>query len=228
MLTDAASHAQVIDMPGWRPIVRKVFTTLALVSALPMAVFYTAFSLYGLRAAALATVSVYYAGLLLKVVRRKPILAAAFLTAGLLSIRTVIMFLTGSAFVYFLQPVAGTVALATVIAATALAGRPVLDRLAHEFCPFPADLSAHLRQHGFFARLSVVWSAAYLINALGTIWLLRTMTVGGFVVMRSVLGPALTITAVAASLLYFHLAMRNQNIQIRWRQRAAPATAPAG
>jgi hypothetical protein len=40
-----------------RPIVRQVFTTFALVSALPMTVFYTTMTLYGLRAAALVTVS---------------------------------------------------------------------------------------------------------------------------------------------------------------------------
>jgi hypothetical protein len=225
MPTDAARPAQIIDLPGWRLIVRKVFTTVALVSALPMAVFYMTLSLYGLRAAALATVSLYYGALLLKVLRRKPILAAALLTAGLLSIRTVIMFLTGSAFMYFLQPVAGTVALATVIAASALAGRPILDRLAHEFCPFPPELSARLRDLRFFSRLSAVWAVTYLINAVGTIWLLRSMSVGGFVVLKSILGPALTVTAVAASLLYFHLAMRNQDVRVRWRQRTAPASA---
>jgi intracellular septation protein A len=227
MPTDVARPAQIIDLPGWRPIARQVFTTLVLVSALPMTVFYLALSLYGLRAAALATVSLYYGALLVKVLRRKPILAAALLTAALLSIRTVVMFLTGSSFIYFLQPVAGTVALATVIAASALAGRPILDRLAHEFCPFPAELSTHLREQRFFSRLSAVWAVTYLINAVGTIWLLRTMSVGGFVVLKSFVGPALTITAVAASLLYFRVAMRNQQIHIRWRQRVAPAGAPA-
>jgi hypothetical protein len=48
--------------------------------------------------------------------------------------------------------VAGTVA--TAVAASALAGRTILDRLAHEFCPFPAQLSAHLREQRFFSRLS--------------------------------------------------------------------------
>ncbi|HEU5267749.1 MAG TPA: hypothetical protein VFU35_13660 [Jatrophihabitans sp.] len=225
MPTDVARPAQVIDLPGWRSVVKKVFTTVALVSALPMAVFYIALSLYGLRAAALATVSLYYGALLVKVLRHKPILAAALLTAGLLSIRTVIMFLTGNAFIYFVQPVAGTVAFATVIAASALAGRPVLDRLAHEFCPFPAELSARLREQRFFSRVSAVWAVTYLINAVGTIWLLRSMSVGGFVLLKSVLGPALTTAAVAASLLYFHLAMRSQDVHIRWRQRAAPTGA---
>jgi hypothetical protein len=190
---------------------------VALVSALPMAVVYIALSLYGLRAAALATVCLYYGALVVKILTHKPILAAALLTAGLLSTRTVVMFLTGSAFIYFLQPVAGTVALATVIAASALAGRPILDRLAHEFCPFPAELSARLRDQRFFSMPSAVWAVTYLINAVGTIWLLRSMSVGGFVVLKSILGPALTITAVATSLLYFHLAMRNQHVHVRWR-----------
>ena len=225
MPTEVARPAQVIDMPGWRPIVKKVFTTVTLVSALPMAVFYTTMTLFGVRAAGLATVSLYYGALAVKVLRRKPILAAALLTAGLLSIRTVVMFLTGSSFLYFLQPVAGTVAVATVIAASALAGRPILDRLAHEFCPFPADLSARLREQQFFNRLSAVWAVTYLINAVGTIWLLRSMSIGGFVVLKSVLGPALTITAVATSLLYFHLAMRNQDVHVRWRQPKTSAAA---
>jgi hypothetical protein len=214
---------------GGAPSVGQKFTTL-LGAGLGAAdrVLYLALSPYGLRAAALATVSLYHGALLVKVLRHKPILAAALLTAGLLSIRTVVMFLTGSAFIYFLQPVAGTVALATVIAASALAGRPILDRLAHEFCPFPPELSAQLRKHRFFARLSAVWAATYLINAIGTIWLLRTMSVGGFVVVKSILGPALTITAVGTSLLYFHLAMRNQHVHIRWRQQASPAPVAAG
>ena len=98
--------------------------------------------------------------------------AAALVTAGLLSLRAVVMFFTGSAVLYFLQPVAGTLAVATVIALTGLAGRPVLDRLAHEFCPFPSELSTWLREARFFTRLSVVWSVTYLINAAGTVWLL--------------------------------------------------------
>jgi hypothetical protein len=146
-----SSHPQqVLYMPGWRPIARRVVTTLVTVSLLPMAVFYISLSLFGLRIAALAAVGLCYAGLLLALARGKPVLAAALLTAGLLSVRAVVMFLTGSALIYFLQPVAGTLAVATFIGVTALVGRPVLDRLAHEFCPFPPEMSSRLRQARFF------------------------------------------------------------------------------
>ncbi|MCW2596739.1 MAG: hypothetical protein QOJ37_4221 [Pseudonocardiales bacterium] len=207
-------------MPGWRPIARKVLTTLLMVSLLPMAVFYTTISLYGLRPAVLATVGLYYAGILAQVVRRKPVFAAALLGAGLLSIRAVVTFLTGSAFMYFLQPVACTVATATVFAATALAGRPVLDRLAHEFCPFPEELSEQLREARFFSRLSVVWTCTYLFNAVGTVWLLTNASLGGFMLIKSVMSPVVTVAAVVVSYLVFRVTMRHQNVTIRWNHRA--------
>lgn len=215
-VTTSASP-DVIDMPGWRPIAKRAGTTVLTVSLVPMAIFYVSMSLFGLRTAVLTTVGWYYAGLLLKVVRRKPVLAAAMVGAGLLSIRTVITFLTGSAFIYFLQPVAGTVATATVFAATALAGRPILDRLAHEFCPFPANLSARLRSARFFSRLSVVWSMAYFINAAGTVWLLTNSSLTGFILLKSVLSPVLVIAAVVASYVVFRVTARRQNFIIRWR-----------
>lgn len=206
----------VVDMPGWRPIARYALTTTLMVSLLPMAVFYAAMSLFGLRAAVLTTVGWYYAGLLLKLVRRKPVLAAALLGAGLLSIRAAVTFMTGSAFLYFIQPVACTVATATVFAATAIAGRPVLDRLAHEFCPFSDELSTRLRKARYFSRLSIVWSMTYFVNAAGTVWLLTTSSVSGFILLKTVLSPVVTVIAVVASYLVFRVTIRGQNVKIRW------------
>jgi hypothetical protein len=211
-----SSPQEVIHMPGWRPILKHAGTTILLASLVPMAVFYISMSLFGLRTAVLATVAWYYAGVLLKIVRRQPILAAALLGAGLLSIRAVIMFVTGSTFVYFLQPVAGTVATATFLAATALAGRPVMDRLAHEFCPIPADMSTRLRDARFFSRLSVVWSLTYFVNAGGTVWLLTNASLTGFIVLKSILSPALVFAAVVASYLVLRMTVRHQNVVIRW------------
>jgi uncharacterized membrane protein len=226
--SSTSSHPQqVLHMPGWRPIARRVVTTLVTVSLLPMAVFYVSLWLFGLRIAALAAVGLCYAGLLLTRVRGKPVLAAALVTAGLLSVRAVVMFLTGSALIYFLQPVAGTLAVAAVIGVTALVGRPVLDRLAHEFCPFPPELSSRLREARFFTRLSLVWSATYLINAIGTVWLLTNTSLGGFILMKSVLGPAITAAAVVSSYAIFRLTMRGQNVRIHWAHHQPWAGASA-
>jgi uncharacterized membrane protein len=211
-----AAPQHVIDMPGWRPILRQVLTRAVIVSLLPMGVFYTTLSLAGVRAAALVTAALYYGGLVSRVIRRKPILAAAVLAAGLLGLRTIIVFCTGSAFLYFLQPVAGTVAVATTFAASAVVGRPILERLAHEFCPFTPELSEHLRSARFFNRISLVWTITYGVNAVGTVWLLTTASMHGFIVMKAVLGPVLTLTAASASYLLFVLTLRQRNLGIRW------------
>jgi uncharacterized membrane protein len=211
-----AQPQQMIEMPGWRPILRQVVTRAALVSLLPMAVFYVSMSLAGVRAAALVTACMYYAGLFTRIIRRQPVLAAAMLAAGLLALRTIVMFCTGSAFIYFLQPVAGTVAVATTFAATTIVGRPILERLAHEFCPLTPELSAHLRSARFFSRVSIVWTISYGINAAGTVWLLTTSSLHGFIMMKAVLGPVLTMTAAGASYLLFLSTIRGRNLRIRW------------
>jgi uncharacterized membrane protein len=172
-------------------------------------------------------VGLCYAGLLLTLARGKPVLAAGLITAGLLSVRAVIMFCTGSAVIYFLQPVAGTIVVATVIGVTALAGRPVLDRLAHEFCPFPPELSTWLRQARFFTRISVVWSTTYLINAAGTVWLLTHSSVGSFIVIKSVLSPTVTAAAVVTSYAIFRWTVRHQNVRIHWAHHQPWAAQPA-
>jgi hypothetical protein len=218
---------QLIEMPGWRPIVRQVLTRTVLVSLLPMSVFYVTLSMYGVRAAALVTASLYYVGLLSRVIRRKPVLAAALLAAGLLGLRTVIVFLTGSAFIYFLQPVAGTVAVATAFAATAFAGRPVLERLAHEFCPIAPELSDQLRSAQFFNWLSLIWTVTYGVNAVGTVWLLTTSSLHGFIVIKAFVGPLLTTTAGLMTFLLFRGTVRRRNLRITWAHHQGWAAAKA-
>jgi hypothetical protein len=192
-------------------------------SVIPMGVFYLTYALSGIRTAVAVTLFWYYVGLLWRVIRRKPILGAALLGAGLLTLRAVVMFWTGSAFLYFLQPVAGTVATATAIAVTALVGRPLLERLAHDFCPLPPALTDRLRANRFFRYASALWALTYLINAFGTVWLLSSSSLGGFLLMKTMFSPMLTALAVALSYALFRLLMRRECVQIRWGHPTAVA-----
>ena len=206
----------VIDLPGVRQIARRAGATLLVASVFPMCVFYLTLTVAGLRAAVMVTVGWYYAGLLWRLVRRKPLLGAALLGAGLLTLRAVVMFWTGSAFLYFLQPVAGTVATATAIAVTGLLGRPLLERLAHDFCPLPAILTDRLRENRFFRYASALWALMYLVNAVGTVWLLSNSSLGGFLLLKTLLSPLLTGLAVALTYGLFQVLMRRERVQIRW------------
>ncbi len=209
---------QVIHLASPRTMLAHAARTLLLVSAIPMAVFYLTLSTVGLAAAVAVTAGWYYAGLLIRVARRRPVMGAALLGAGLMTVRAFVTFWTGSAFLFFLQPVAGTIATATALALTALAGRPLLERLIHDFVPLPGPLTDRLRESRFFDYTSLIWSVVYLINAGGTVWLLTNASLGGFLVLKTLLSPLLSGTAVAASYLLFRVLLRREGVQIRWQQ----------
>lgn len=221
-MTRAVQHT--IVLPGAREIARKAGSTVLTASLLPAAVFYLTLTLSTLRVAVAITLVWYYAGLLWMHLRGKPMLAAAMLGAGLLTLRAVLAFWTNSSFLYFLQPVAGTIATATAFSVTALAGRPLLDRLVHDFCPLPAALSSRLRANHYFRYVSLVWTLAYLVNAAGTVWLLSTSSIGGFLMLRALLSPLLVTVTVIVSYVLFRVMMRREGVHLT---RRMPEPAPA-
>ena len=133
--------AEVIDMAAPSAVFRHAGGTVLFSSVLPMTAFYLALDAFGLNAAICAALAWYYGGVAVRLARRRPVVGAMLLGAGLMTIRAVVAIWTGSAFVFFLQPVAGTVATATSFALTALAGRPLAERLAHDFVPVPPELT---------------------------------------------------------------------------------------
>ena len=206
----------VIDMAAPATIVRHAARTVLCASVLPMAAFYLAFALAGLRAAVGVTLFWYLADVALRIARGHRVVGAVLLGAGLMTLRSVVTLWTGSAFVFFLQPVAGTVATATAFALTALAGRPLLERLAHDFVPVPDELTRRLRSRRFFDRTSLLWAAAYGVNAAGTVWLLSSASLGSFLVLKTVLSPVLTGIAIAGSYLVLRRTLRSEGVRLRW------------
>jgi hypothetical protein len=218
---DDAAPRRVIDMAAPSIIVKHAARTVLFASVLPMALFYVALSAFGLTAAITVTLGWYYAGVLARVLRRRPVVGAILLGAGLMSVRAVVGLWTGSAFVFFLQPVAGTVATATSFALTALAGRPMLERLAHDFVPVPPELSDKLRASRFFDYTSLLWALMYAINAAGTVWLLTYSSLGSFLVLKAVLSPLLTGAAVGLTYLGLRRTLQRENVHLRWGSAVA-------
>ena len=107
----------------------------------------------------------------------------------------------------------GALGLRTVLA---LAGKPLILRLARDFCPLPEDVMAHGHLRRFFLGISVLWGVVQLINAGLTLYLLLSQSLGTFVLMRTTLTTTLTVGAIAISVLWF------QRIA-----RRAPAPVPA-
>jgi hypothetical protein len=210
----------VIDVAHPTALLRHAGKTVLVASAVPSALFYFTLSLAGLPAAIGAALGWYYTVLVARHVRKRPVVGAAMLGAGLMSMRAVVALWTGSAYLYFLQPVAGTVATATSIAVTAMAGRPLIERLLHDFVPVPEPLSERLHRARFFHRTSALWTLTYVVNAVGTVWLLTNASLGSFVLIKSFMSPVLTSCAATVTFLLFRRLLRREGVSLRWAPAA--------
>ncbi len=167
---------------------------------------------------------------------RQRVPATLLLGILLLAGRTAVSLATGSTLLYFIQPTLGTVLVALAFLGTALAKRPFIQRLAHDFCPFSHDMLARLRTRRFFTHISFVWSAVMLTNAGIVLALLLTSSLRSFVIERTAVTWSLSILAVAASVLLFRRVLRHEGIRVRFGTPApaapmaavAPEASPAG
>jgi hypothetical protein len=138
--------------------------------------------------------------------------------------RMVTMLWTGSAFLFFVQPVVATVATAAGFAVSALIGRPLAARLGADFVPLPATAWADPDVHRACVRLSGVWAVALLANAGLTMWMLSTLSVPTFVLLRPVVSLTTTVPAIAASVIVGRAVLRRCGA--RFDPPAVPAVVP--
>jgi hypothetical protein len=94
--------------------------------------------------------------------------------------------------------------------------QPLIARLAHDFCPLPAEVraSGHLRR--LFQRLSLLWGAVLLGNASITLGMLLTMPTTQSVPMSSAASAPLFVLGLTASLLWFRRAVRHGGYVLAW------------
>src|SRR5262249_28071433 len=100
-------------------------------------------------------------------------------------------------------PTVGTAVVGLCFLASAMAGRPLVLRLAQDFCPLPDDVMKHGHLRRFFLGISVLWGVVQLLNAALTLWLLLSQSLGTFVVLRTTMAHTLTISAIAISVMWF-------------------------
>jgi hypothetical protein len=190
-------------------------------SLIPLAVFYGALWLVGVWGGLVAALGWSYTALIRRLVTGKPVPGLLVLGAVGLTARTVVAAVSGSVFVYFLQPTLTTVLIAGVFLLSVPAGRPLAQRLAGDFCPLPESFVGSPPVRRFFARITLLWAFVQLTNAAFSLWLLATQPVGTYVVARTAASWLLTGAAVLASTLYFKRSMQRHGITVHWRGTGA-------
>jgi len=86
-----------------------------------------------------------------------------------LTVKTLVGILSGSTFVHFAQPIATTLALAAVFLGSVAFGRPLVARIAHDFCPIAPEVASRPAVRRLFIGLTVLWAVVQLCTAGATL-----------------------------------------------------------
>jgi hypothetical protein len=181
----------------------------------PFAAYYCVLLICGFRGALLSALGWSYLLIGRRVWRHERVSTMLLLGTALLTVRTIISFITGSALLYFIQPTASAFVASFLLVLTALAGRPFTQRFTHDFCPLTPALLARPSVHRFFIRVSFLWAVTMFLNGAVVLTLLLTTSTRSFPIER--LGATLSVTAAAIyfSITWFARSMRRDGGTVR-------------
>ena len=162
----------------------------------PAVLFYVCLEVFGLGAAFVVALAWSFGAIARRLVTRSPIPPLLVLASLGLTVRTIAAVASHSSFVYFIQPVLGTAAMGLVFVGSVVVGRPLIARLAHDFCPLNQEVRIRPGVVGLFRRLTLLWALVNFATAATNFVLLRSMSVSTFVATKTLAGWAITVSAV--------------------------------
>ena len=194
-------------------VMRRLAVSLLVAVGVPAVVFYATFQVLGLTPAILAALAWSYGAIAWRKVTHLPMSGLLVLTSTVLTIRTIFTLSTGNTYVYFLQPVVSDAIVALVFLASLAAARPLVARLAADFYPMSADLAAHPRIRRLFSRLTLMWGGVCLLKAAVGFWLLESLSVPTFVLVKSSAMIGMTVAAVAVTIAASLVVLRHESLR---------------
>jgi intracellular septation protein A len=223
-----ASGHHVLHLPSPRAFVRHALPSLIESTIGPAVLFYLVLVTAGFRGALIAALAWSYLAAGRRLVRRQRVSGMLLLGLLLISLRTLVAFATGSAFLYFVQPTAGTFLVAVIFLVTAMARRPLIERLAHDFCPLDPELFKRDFLRRFFLRVSLLWAVVLTTQAGFVLMLLLRSSLRAFVIERTLVSGVLTAGGITLSVLWFVRSMRQHGIAVRFNSALNLAHVPSG
>ena len=203
-----------VEIPRLREMARHALPHLIEATFIPLILFYTFLWTAGVWGALVAALVWSYAAIIRRAVTGQRI--PGILVLGTLGItaRTIAAFASGSVFIYFLQPSLTTVVVAGAFLVSVPAGRPLAERLAHDFVPLDPEILHLPSVKRVFIRITLLWAFVNLANAVVSIALLMSQDVGTFMAAKTLGGFLLVGVAIATSTVWFKRALRDHNISV--------------
>jgi intracellular septation protein A len=215
-------HRITVHLPPVGSLLRHAGIPLLESTLVPLALFWVLFTQAGFDAGLYAALGWSGVAIGRRLVLRQRIPVVLLMSTMLLVVRTVVGLWTGSAFLYFLQPTVQNFVFAVALLVTLGFERPLLAKLADDFCPFPEALTGHPRIKRFFKRVSLLWACVFLVNGATTLTVLATQTVGNYLMVSTAGSYSMVALGIALSLWWFRRSLAGEGIRLRI---GAPAAA---
>jgi hypothetical protein len=165
-------------------------------SLVPSVIFAITTGAFGATVAMLAVMTWGYATILRRVLTGRAIPSLLLLAMFGLTVKTLLGVVSGSTFLYFLQPVATTLAIGAAFFGSALVGRPVIARIAHDFCPISAEVACRPSVMRLFTGLTLLWATVQFVNAGATVGMLFSLPTALFVLLKPATSLFVSATGV--------------------------------
>jgi hypothetical protein len=117
-----------------------------------------------------------------------------------ITVRTAVALSSGSTFLYFAQPVLGSLAMGCVFLCSIAIGRPLVARLALEFWPLTEEMLVHPMVSRLLRRLTYLWAAVNLAIGGTTLVLLLALPMSAYLAVKQVTTLAITVLGIAITI----------------------------
>ena len=195
-----------------RAVGRRLLPSLIEATLVPTLLFYAVFALVGATGAFIAALGWSYVAIGRRLASRTPIPGIMILASIGITLRTAFAIASGSSFVYFVQPVLGTLVLSAVFVISVIIRRPLIGRFASDFCALEPGIASRPGVVRLYGHLTYLWAAVNLCAATATLVMLLTMPVGAFVAVRPVVCWLLTLTGIVITVSASVRAVRREGL----------------
>jgi len=133
---------------------------------------------------------------------------------GVYTVRAAVAFATGSTFLFLVQPIIGSAAMALVFLGSAAVGRPITATLARDFVHVPAHVGERRRVRRMFRDVALLFGLGRLCDATVSLLLLHHSVDAGLL-GRGVISPVLTALTIGACAAWGWRALHRDGVSIR-------------
>ncbi|NMH97584.1 hypothetical protein HF526_09700 [Pseudonocardia sp. K10HN5] len=210
-----AEHRTTIHLPSIGSLLRHAGRPLLESTLIPLGLFWLLFTQLGFDAGLVGALGWSALAVGRRLVLRRRLPAILIISTLLLIIRTVVGLCTGSAFLYFLQPTVQNFVFALALLVTIGFDRPLLAKLADDFCVFPEAVTGNRGIKRFFRRVSLLWALVFVVNGVTTLTVLATRTVGDYLMVSTAGSYSVVALGIGLSLWWFHRSLAGEGLRLR-------------